>query len=154
MSQSQEKEINNVKIKLIKRLLQLSYSTPSSLVKYEFGVIDMDIECSMEKILLANKTMNRGGLGRALLIAMYEKNVPGFCTELKEALKIFGLQIKLPDEDQGKMRSELKRKMIELQEERLFKQMICESKANQILLSNFQFNGQIQTYLVKLLSRR
>ena len=45
----------------------------------------------MEKIILAYNTLNQDGLGSKLLREMMEKNVPGFCVEVKEALKIMEL---------------------------------------------------------------
>ena len=39
LSSKQEKDINELKVRLIKRVLELPYSTPSSVVKYEFGIV-------------------------------------------------------------------------------------------------------------------
>ena len=46
----------------------------------------------MEKILSACKITKKGGLGKALSSVMFEKSVPGFCTELKEAVKMFDVK--------------------------------------------------------------
>ena len=40
LNSAQEKEINELKVRLLNRVLELPYSTPSSVVKYEFGVCD------------------------------------------------------------------------------------------------------------------
>ena len=150
LNTTQVKDLNNLKVKLFKRLLQLSYSTPSSLIKYEFGINDIDLECCMEKIFLACKIIQKGGLGQALLSVMFEKRVPGFCTELEEALKMFNVSDTWFKKDEKKFRIELKSKIVEMQRERLLEQMICESKADQVLLNKFEFNGKMQKYLVEL----
>ena len=44
--------------------------------------------------------------------------------------------------DEKKFRIELKSKIVEMQRERLLEQMICESKADQVLLNNFAFKAK------------
>ena len=68
----------NVKLKVIKRLLELSSSTPSSLVKYDFGIIDMDIEVTMEKILLASKAIKKGVLEKCCSLQCLKRMFLGF----------------------------------------------------------------------------
>ena len=57
LSEEQEKKIDNLKVKVIKRVMELPYSTPSAAVKYEFGLIDFSLEILMEKVLLAVKVL-------------------------------------------------------------------------------------------------
>ena len=85
LMKGQVKELNELKIKLLKRVLEVPYSTPSSAIKYEFGVTDLDLDCLMEKIILAYCTLNEESIGSKLLHVMMEKAVPGFCTEVREA---------------------------------------------------------------------
>ena len=152
LNSTQEKEINELKVKLIKRVLELPYSTPSSVVKYEFGITDLDLDCYMEKIVLAYNIINKDGLGKQLLSVMMEKNVPGFCTELKEALEI--MDVNEDDEILGKdgkeIRKELKKQIIKIQKERLVEKMMCESKADRVLINNFKFDGRAKKYLSEL----
>ena len=60
---TQEKELNDQKPKLLKRILVVPNSTPSSVEKYEFGIIDTDLDCLVEKVVLACNTINKQGLG-------------------------------------------------------------------------------------------
>ena len=152
MSSNQEKEINELKVRLLKRVLELPYSTPSSTIKYEFGVTDLDLDCYMEKIILAYGTLDHDSLGRKLLNKMMELNVPGFCVEAKKALQVFDL-----DEESelllksGKViREGLKKKIVGIQRERLVEKMLSESKSDRILLHNFHFDGKAKRYLTEL----
>ena len=152
LKSTQEKEINALKMKLIKRVLELPYSTPSSVVKYEFGITDLDLDCYMEKIVLAYNIINKNGLGKKLLCTMMEKNVPGFCVELREALEI--MNVNEDDEilrkDGKEIRKELKKQIVKIQKERLVEKMLGESKADRVLLNNFKFDGKVKKYLTEL----
>ena len=148
----QEKDLNDLKVKVMKRVLELPYSTPSSGVKYEFGLMDLDLDCKMEKIILAYDTLKTDGIVKELLSIMMKNKVPGFCLEVLEALKVMGL-----DEDseelhrEGKhLRQFLKMKIVGIQRERLVGQMITESKSDRLLLHNFRFDGKMQNYLIEL----
>ena len=57
LSENQEKDLDNLKVKVIKRVMELPYSTPSAAVKYEFGIVDFSLEILMEKVLLAVKVL-------------------------------------------------------------------------------------------------
>ena len=83
---------------------------------------------------------------------MMKNQVPGFCTELLECLKIMGL-----DEDSEELQKDgkdlrelLKLKIVEIQSERLVEQMLTESKTDRLLLHNFHFDGKMQKYLSEL----
>ena len=152
MKSRQEKDINDLKVKVLKRVLELPYSTPSSGVKYEFGLTDLDLECRMEKIILAYDTLKSEGIAKELLSTMMKNKVPGFCTEVLECLKIMGL-----DEDSEELQKEgkdlrqlLKLKIVEIQSERLVEKMLTESKTDRLLLHNFHFDGKMQKYLTEL----
>ena len=83
---------------------------------------------------------------------MMEKEVPGFCTEVITALEAFDLT-KDSEElmlDGKKLRELLKSKIIQIQSERMVKQMLDESKTDRLLLNGFHFDGSVKEYLVKL----
>ena len=148
----QEKELNELKVRLLKRVLELPYSTSSNAIKYEFGVTDLDLDCLMEKVLLAYETLKQEGLGSRLLSTMMEKNVPGFCVEVKQALDVFNLNEDSAEllKDGKELRLLLKRKIVQIQSERLVEQMLKESKTDQLLLHGFQFDGKVKKYLLEL----
>ena len=152
LKSSQEKELNELKIKVMKRVLELPYSTPSNGVKYEFGLTDMDLDCKMEKIILAYNTLKTDSIARELLAKMMENKVPGFCLEVIEALKVMGLNEDSEEllKEGKELRQVLKSKIIEIQRERLVDQMLKESKCDRLLLHKFQFDGKIKKYLVDL----
>ena len=81
-----------------------------------------------------------------------EKNVPGFCVEVKEALKIMELNenSELLLQNCDKIREELKKKIICIQKERLVENMLQESESDRLLLYNFQFDGKAKNYLEEL----
>ena len=70
---TQEKELNEMKTKLIKRVLEVPYSTPSSIVKYEFGLTDPDLDCYVEKVVLACNTINKQGLGGSCCVPCWRR---------------------------------------------------------------------------------
>ena len=148
----QKKELNELKLRLLKRVLELPYSTPSSAVMYEFGVTDLDLDCLMEKVLLAYDTLKQEGVGSRLLRTMMEKKVPGFCAEVVEALKAFELtedSVELMMDGRN-LRTLLKTKIIQIQSKRLVERMLNESKTDQLLLNGFHFDGKVKKYLVEL----
>ena len=78
-------------MKVLKCVLELPYSTPSSGVKYQFGLTDLDLDCKMEKIILAYDTLKTNGIVKDLLSMMMKNKVPGFCLEVLDSLKVMGL---------------------------------------------------------------
>ena len=152
LKSGQEKELNNLKVKVMKRVLELSYSTPSSGVKYEFGLTDMNLDCMIEKVILAYTTLKTEGIARDLLEKMMENKVPGFCVEVLQALEILGLKedSEVLMKEGHEMRQLLKSKIVEIQSERLVEMMLNESKCDRLLLHNFQFDGKMKKYLVDL----
>ena len=137
---------------MVKRVLELPFSTPSSAIKYDFGITDLDLDCYMEKIILAYGVLSEESLGSTLLREMMKKNVPGFCVELKEALQIMNLneRSELLLKDGKKIREALKKKIVLIQKERLVEKMMSESKSDGILLNNFKFDGRAKKYLIDL----
>ena len=91
LKRCQENDLNELKVKLLKRVLEVPYSTPSNAIKYEFGITDLDLDCQMEKVILPFNTLRSDGLGKRLLQNMMENKVPGFCVEVLTALQTFGL---------------------------------------------------------------
>ena len=149
----QTKELNDLKVNLVKRVMEMPYSTPTSAIKYEFGITDMDIEDEMERILLLCDIMRKeDSVAKLLQQRMRVKKIPGFCQDLADALILFGL-----DEDdelfakEGKeIRQIMKKKIIEMQSGKLGMRMLEESKTDRILLHGFCFDGQMKRYLVEL----
>ena len=154
LSNGQIKELNSLKVNMLKRVMELPYSTPSTLIQYEFGITDLDLDTYMEKIILAYDMLNSedGSIGRRLLCNMINNKVPGFCTELDEALNIMGLEAEdeLLKKSGIEIRASLKKKIIEMQKERLVQKMMTESKADRVLLNGFNFNGKMKSYLSEL----
>jgi hypothetical protein len=153
LNEKQTKEIDDLKVNLLKRVLEMAYSTPSSAIMYEFGVTDLHTEVEMEKILLMCTVKEKtDSVAKVLLQTMLAKNVPGFCTELLGALRNFDLEENdlLFEEDGKKIREKLKRKIVEMQSEKLGKKMLLESKCDRLLLNNFSFDGRPKRYLMEL----
>ena len=148
----QKKDLNDLKVKVIKRVLELPYSTPSSGVKYEFGLTDLDLDCVMEKIILAYDTLKTEGIARDLLAKMMENKVPGFCLEVLQCLKVMGLNEHSEElqKESKALRLLLKSRIVGIQRERLVEQMLIESKCDGLLLYDFHFDGKMQKYLVDL----
>ena len=93
-----------------------------------------------------------GGVGQKLLVSMIQNKVPGFCTELDEALDVMDLQADdaLLKRSRMDIRNTLKKKIIAIQKERLLQKMLTESKADRILLNGFNFDGKMKSYLSEL----
>ena len=146
----EEKDIDNLKVKVIKRVMELPYSTPSAVVKHDFGLVDLSLEVMMEKVLLAVKTLRSADERKAkqLLQIIIAKKVPGFCTEVLAICKnVLGVELDGLVTFDGDVRNMLKEKVIAVQEKRLRKQMMAQSKSDQLLLTSFGFNGNRQGYL-------
>ena len=149
----QTKEVNELKVNLVKRSMEMPYATPTSAVKYEFGLMDIDLEVEMERVILMSDIMKKeNSVAKLLWQRMHEKNVPGFCQDLAHALLMFGLD---KDDEilakEGKeIRKIIKRKIIKIQADKLAKKMLEESKTDSLLLNDFCFNGQMKWYLIEL----
>ncbi len=149
LSNKQKDDIDEMKVKTIKRVLEVSYSVPSAAVKYDFGLIDLSLEIAMEKVLLTVKVLNSddGRIAKKLLSIMLKKNVPGYCSHVQYICKeVFEVELEelLKVND---LREMLKKKAIKIQESRIMRQMLTISKTNQMLMNSFSFDGERKVYL-------
>ena len=144
-------DLNRIKPRLFKRVMEVPLSTPSIAIQYDFGVNDLSLEILMEKIVHAVKTLQSDDerIAKRLLSALFEKQVPGFCTEVTEACTI--LNVSFEDLLQkADIRSYMKEKVIEIQGKQLLQQMLLSSKTDRVLLSGFKFHGNVMKYLCEL----
>ena len=144
-----KEKINRLIPNTIKRVLEVPRSTPSTAIQYEFGIMDLDLEVDMERILLVAKVldMDDNRVAKKLLSQMLEKNVPGFCHTYQKSREVFGIDLGMLDNvDKRKF---MKSRLIDLQKNLLVKRMSTSSKTDKLLLS-FSFDGQIKRYLYEL----
>ena len=132
--------------------MELPKSTPDLAIQYEFGVNNLHYEILMEKIILAVQTyqMDNERIGKKLLVALMEKQVKGFCTEVTKAcitLKVGKLEELL---EITEIRKYLKENIIKLQKEEIFQGMINGSKTNKVMLNDFEYSGRMKEYLGQL----
>ena len=153
LNEKQTKDLNDLKVNMLKRVMEMPYSTPTTAVMYEFGVTDLDIEVDMERILLMCDVMKKtDSVAKALLQTMLAKKISGFCTDLIDALKKFNLD----DDDEvfekegKKIREQLKKKIVVMQGQKLGKKMLLEAKSDRLLLHDFSFDGKPKRYLIEL----
>ena len=75
--------------------------------------------------------------------------VDGFCSEVDDACEILNVSL---DELVGEkdVRKVLKKKVLKVQQAELFKRMVLCSKMDNVLLSGFEFDGNIKKYLLEL----
>ena len=142
--------MDNLKAKVIKRVMELPYSTPSAAVKYEFGLVDFSLEILMEKVLLAVKVLKSDDerVAKKLLQALLRKKVPGFSTQVVDICeKVFESSLEEILEIEGDLRDVLKKKLVVIQGERLRKQMITLSKTDGLLMNSFRFDGKRKKYI-------
>ena len=148
---SSGEKLNRIKPSWLKRVLQVPTSTPSDAVLYEFGINDLILDVLMEKVILAVDTLNcdENRISRRILEAMMVKNVPGFCTELKEACTILDVSLdKLIC--RSDLRRFLKKKVVGIQAAELLKRMMVSSKMDKVIFSGFCFDGSMMRYLDEL----
>ena len=143
--------INRLLPSMMKRILRMPGSTPTVAVKHDLGVVDLDLEVAMERILLASKIlqMEETRISRRLLTSMMEKRVPGFCTNLEESLKLLGIDNITQLSHLMDKRKYLKEAMIEQQRKRIVIEMSKGSKTDDFL-TNFSYNGRVKDYLLKM----
>ena len=144
-------DLNKMKPAMLKKVLQLPTSTPSDAVLYEFGFNDLSLDILMEKVILAAETLNQSEdrIAKQLLQLLLKKKVDGFCSEVYDACEILNVSL---DEFVGEkdVRKVLKKKVLKVQQAELFKRMVLCSKMDNVLLSGFEFDGNIKKYLVEL----
>ena len=144
-------DLNKIKPKLLKRVMELPFSTPSAAIQYDFGVNDLSLDVLMEKVILGAETLRRDDdrISKRLLKPLLEKNVPGFCTELKEACSIF--EVKLSElVELNDVRKYMKEKVVVMQGKQLLEVMLVSSKMDNVLLGGFKYDGKIKKYLQEL----
>ena len=144
-------DLNGIKPRLLKRVMQLPLSTPSAAVLYEFGVNDLALEVLMEKVVLAVQVLNldEDRIAKKLLERFLEKEVKGFCSELRDACSVLGVQL---EDIRGEhdIRGVMKKRIIEIQKQQLLEKMMLGSKMDRILMSGFKYDGTAQKYLAGL----
>ena len=134
-----------------KRILEVPKSTPTWAVIHELGIVDLDLEIEMERILLANevKKMEESKIVKQLFVGMYSKRIPGFCIRVEEALNTFGIPDLEYFNDINTERKVLKGLLVDIQNKRLIEGMMKLSKTDSLLM-NYNYNGQIKPYLREL----
>ena len=134
-----------------KRILQLPCSTPSSIVKHDMGIIDLDLEVAMERIILASKIlqMDEIRISKRLLSSMMELKVPGFCSALEDSLKLLNIENIHKLDKEKDTRKVIKKMVIEVQRNRIIEDMLKGSKADQVL-KHFAFDGHMKRYMLEL----
>jgi hypothetical protein len=144
-------KLNGMIPNLLKRVMQVPSSTPSTAIQYEFGINDLTIEILMEKVILAVETLNRDEtrISKMLLTKMMEKSVPGFCTELVEACDLLDVSMDQLIKESD-VREKLKKKVIEIQSRELLKRMVISSKMDRVLTSGYSYTGKMMKYLSEL----
>ena len=88
-------DLNKMKPALLKRVLQLPSSTPSDAVLYEFGLNDLSLDILIEKVILAANTLKQDDerIAKRLFRSLFEKKVPGFCTEVADACQALNVSL-------------------------------------------------------------
>ena len=143
--------LDRIKPRLLKRVMQVPSSTPNIAIQYEFGINDLSLEVLMEKVILAVQTLKLGDerVSKQLFERMFEKDVSGFCSEVKETCKILNVTFSglLSKDD---IRKYMKDKIIEIQGKQLLSLMVMSSKMDRVLLNGFKYDGKIRKYLSEL----
>ena len=144
-------DLNRIKPRLLKRVLEVPLSTPNIAVQYEFGITDLSLDVLSEKIIMAVKTLqlDENRIARQLFERMFEKEVKGFCSEVRETCQVFG--VSFPDLlEKENIREYMKEKTLEVQGRQLLEMMLVSSKMDRILVNGFKFDGKSQVYLSEL----
>ena len=143
--------INGLIPNMMKRIMELPRSTPTDAIVHDFGIVDLELDVEMERIILACKVkeMNKNRIARRLFEAMEDKNIPGFFSALKRSMIVIGVQKLDTLAEFADKRKELKKMIIDVQRERLLQQMMSASKTDSMLL-NFSFDGFPKEYIKKL----
>ena len=150
-TKAEETTINKLTPDTLKRTLEVPRSTPKSAVVHETGVVDMDLEVAMERVLLAVhvRKMDSSRIAKQLFDSMYMKKIPGFCTLLDEALNLLGVYGLEHFDNISNEREAIKDILTKIQHNRLVEEMLRLTKTDALLL-NFDYNGKMKDYLLKL----
>ena len=144
-------DLDKIKPNLVKRVLELPFSTPSVAVQYEFGINNLSLDVLLEKVVLTVKTLklDNNRISKQLLEKLMKMKVTGYCSEVEEACKI--LQVKLDVLIKCKnVRKVLKKVVVKLQGDDLLRRMLLNSKTDKVLLNGFQYDGLGKKYLSEL----
>ena len=79
-------------------------------------------------------------------MSMFEKKVPGFCTNLLDALELLGIENLNDLDDVPDVRKHVKGMLVETQKKRLLNRMMEGSKTDG-MLKNFEYDGRMKQYL-------
>ena len=118
--------------------------------KYEFGITDLALDVLMEKVILGVQTLKCDDvrISKQILESLLRKNVPGFCTELKEACDIFEVSMESLI-NASDVRHVLKEKVNKIQETELMKRMVGGSKMDGVILEGFVFEQHVISCISK-----
>ena len=151
LAKKEAKDVNGLLPNTFKRILRVPGSTPNAAVKHELGIVDLDLEVGMERILLASKVlqMDDDRISKQLLTSMMKMKVPGFCSALDESLQMLGVETIDNLEQETDKRQALKKLAVEVQRKRIIEEMMNGSKTDKMLL-NFNYDGHVKNYLTAL----
>ena len=143
-------QVNRLIPQAVKRVLELLRSTPADAIRHNFGLINLENEVEMEKIILTARTLEADEMriAKQLLIPMLEKKVPGYCSHVIELIEKYNISF---DELGGvkDLREFVKSKVIEYTKGELLLSLLKGSKCDSITL-NFCYNGDVLPYLSEL----
>lgn len=151
LSAQEKVTINKLIPNMVKRIFETPGSTPTAAVTHDTGIIDLDLEVAMERVLLASKVMQMDDnrISRKLLTSMIRKKVPGFCTTLADDMEKIGIDNLEMLKAMADERKIVKDMLVEVQRRRLVEDMTKGSKTDAMLL-NFSFDGKMKEYLMQL----
>ena len=114
---------------------------------HDFGVVDIENEVEMEKVLMWLRIveMDEGRILKRIAIPMMEMEVPGFCSEIKKLLEKYDVDVDGLKTVSDK-RQWMKRKIQEYQKQKLLKEMMFGSKTDNMLL-HFDYDGKMKRYI-------
>lgn len=88
---------------------------------------------------------NNKKICKQLLKKMMEKKIPGFCTQVDKYLSLFGCNSIEELSKKINIREYVKKEAIQIQKEKLFKELMLKTKTNKIVI-NYEFNGKPLKY--------
>ena len=132
----------------IKRVMMLPKSTPSNAIIHDFGIVDLEWDVRIERVLLAAEVMQmpENRIVRRLFVELLEKRVTGFCTQILTDLQCMRIEELDQVIKEANPREFLKKRVVNLQREELVKGMMVASKTDSLLL-NFNYDGKMKAYL-------
>ena len=143
--------INALIPNMIKRVMQLPRSTPSNAIIHDFGIVDLELDIRIERVLLAIEVckLNEERIVRKLFEKLYEKQVNGFCTQILLDLQNLGIDNIHKIISEKHPRDYLQKIVFQIQKKSLLESMSVASKTDGMFL-HFNYDGNMKTYLLKL----